>query len=186
MIEEVVEQYLTIFPEDRAKLQRLLKQLKDNEFLDDRNNFHGHIAGDAVIFSPDHQKILLIFHKRYGKWQQPGGHWDKGEEDPWLTAQREAAEETGISNLARVNLVPDYRIPLHIVTGMVPASTAKSEPRHWHHDFRYGFVATSEGLSQVKDQGISGVKWQKLDELKTEGVHNLQTSVRRMQRLLKA
>lgn len=184
MINEIVQEYLKLFPEDRPNLELLLQQLKNNEKLDDRHNFHGHIAGDAIIFSPDLKKILLIFHKRYGRWQHPGGHWDKTEEGPWLTAEREACEETGLSGLKRINLAADYHIPLHIVTGPVPPSPAKGEPRHWHHDFRYGFVAASENLPQVHDKGVGGTKWQKLDNLKDEGVHDLGTSIHRMQQLL--
>jgi len=186
MISEVVGEYLKLFPADEAKLERLLKQIQAGEALDDRNNFNGHIAGDAVILSPDHKKILLIYHKRFANWQQPGGHWDRGEDGPWLTAEREAAEETGVKDLKRVNIKADYRIPLHIVTGPVLPSPAKGEPPHWHHDFRYGFIAASENLPEVDDEGVSGAKWLLLSDFKEEGAHDLQTSIDRLCELLKA
>lgn len=182
----IVEAYLQLFPADEAKLARLLKQLKNGEALDDRNNFNGHAAGDALILSPDKTKILLIYHKRFGRWQQPGGHLDPGEAGPWLTAEREATEETGLSQFKRVNLAADYRIPVHIVTGPVPASPAKQEAAHWHHDFRYGFIAASEDLPEVKDEGVSGVRWLPLADYSDQkfGAHELGTSIERLKNLL--
>ena len=186
MISDIVAEYLTIFPDDEPKLELLLNQLADAEALDDPSNYRGHIAGDAVIFSPDHKKILLIYHKTFKKWQQPGGHLDPGEEGPWLTAEREAAEETGLIDLKRVNMTADWRVPLHITTGPVPANPQKGRPDHWHHDFRYGFVARSEELPDVQDEGVSGVKWLPLDEFDGHGLgaHDLATSIKRFKRLL--
>lgn len=43
----------------------------------------------------DQNKLLCVFHKKFGKWVQPGGHIE-GEEDPLETARREVYEETGI------------------------------------------------------------------------------------------
>lgn len=184
MIEGVVTEYLRHFPEDEPRLERLLGQLASSEALDDRRNFRGHIAGDAVILSPDHQKILLIYHKRFGNWQQPGGHWDQGEEGPWLTAERESEEETGIQHMKRVNVAADFRVPLHIVTGAVPASEAKNEPDHWHHDFRYGFVAQTEALPRVEDSGVEGVRWLPLVDFDNQGAHDFRTSIDRLISLL--
>jgi 8-oxo-dGTP pyrophosphatase MutT (NUDIX family) len=186
MLPQIVAKYLELFPADKVKLSLLLEQLGKGEVLDDRANFNGHIAGDAVIFSPDCKKILLIYHKRFKNWQQPGGHWDRGEHGPWLTAERETGEETGLNLLKRVNIVDDFRVPLHIVTGPVPESAAKKEPFHWHHDFRYGFIAQSETLPAVTDEGVSGAKWLPLEEFQGKGMgaHDLGTSVDRLKELL--
>jgi 8-oxo-dGTP pyrophosphatase MutT (NUDIX family) len=187
MLKTVVAKYLELYPEDKLKLKLLLTQLENKEELDDRRNFTGHIAGDAIILSPDHQKILYIFHKRSGRWQQPGGHWDKNEAGPWLTSEREAIEETGVKLAKRINPVDaDRRIPLHIVTGPVPPSAAKKEPQHWHHDFRYGFIAKSEELDEVQDDGITQAKWFKLEDalaLRDTG-HYILISIQRMRKLL--
>jgi 8-oxo-dGTP pyrophosphatase MutT (NUDIX family) len=181
---EVVKKYLDIFPQDEPKLQLLLQQIDNNEALDDRNNFTGHIAGDAVIFSPDLKKVLLVFHKRYGVWIQPGGHWDKGEDGPWLTASREAEEETGLNNLKRVDITDDFRVPLHIATGPVPASPERGEPDHWHHDFRYGYIAESEDLPANTDSGIGGIKWLPIERIEVSAAHDLPTSIKRMSQLV--
>lgn len=185
MLADVVNKYLKIFPEDKPKLELLLDQLKNNEALDDRRNFRGHIAGDAVILSPDYKKILLIYHNTYKRWQQPGGHFDPGEAGPWLSAAREAEEETGLSELQRINIADDFRIPIHITTGFVPASEAKNEAEHWHHDFRYGFVAQSEDLPEIEDEGVGGAKWLPLDGYKSEGSHDFDISLRRIIKLVR-
>ncbi len=182
---ELVKKYLEHFPQDASQLELLLDQLRNGEELDNRRNFRGHIAGDAVILSPDLNKVLLIYHKRYQVWNQPGGHWDRGEDGPWSTAEREASEETGLENLRRVNIDPDLRVPIHIATGEVPASRAKREPDHWHHDFRYGFIASSEQLPEISDAGVGGSKWVSLVEYENEGGHNFYIAVRRLVEFLR-
>lgn len=185
MLSEIVCKYLKIFPEDEGRLSLLLDQIKNNEELDNRLNFRGHIAGDALILSPDLKKILFIYHLRSKNWQQPGGHWDKGEDGPWLTAKREAFEETGVKIARRIDVVTDARVPLHIITGPVyPSQLVKKEPHHWHHDFRYGFVAETEELSTIQDDGIGGAKWFVLDKLKVSGGHNIKASIERLKTLL--
>lgn len=184
MLDKVLEEYLKIFPADAGQLGLLLDQVTNSEKLDSRRNFRGHIAGDAIILSPDLKKILLIYHLRSKAWQQPGGHWDEGEEGPWLTAEREALEETGVRIERRVNVTEDLKVPLHIITGPVYPSSAKKEPHHWHHDFRYGFIAKDERLGRIQDDGIGGAKWFPLSEMRTSGSQNLRVSVARLRRLL--
>jgi len=187
MLAEVVEKYLALFPEDRKQLHLLLEQLKDQDKLDDRRNFRGHIAGDAIVLSPDFKKVLYIYHLRFGTWQQPGGHLDPGEEGPWLTAAREAYEETGVKLGRKVGpQESDYRIPLHLITGVVLPSKKKNEPKHWHHDFRYGYIAKTENLGQVQDNGIGEAKWIEIDEaLRMENTgHDVHKSINRMLSLL--
>lgn len=186
MLNHVLDSYLQYFPLDKPKLKLLLAQLKGAEQLDDRQNFNGHIAGDALVLSPDYKKILYIYHKRSRRWQQPGGHWDMGEDGPWLTAEREAVEETGVKIARRLNLEKDERIPLHVVTGPVLPSAGKDEPGHWHHDFRYGFVAADEKLGDSQDEGVAAAKWFTIKEalaIKDSG-HEVHTSIRRLLQLL--
>lgn len=181
MLNEILEKYLKLFPLDRHKLELLQKQTQKDEKLQGRDNFNGHIAGDAIVFSPDHKKVLLIYHLHSQRWQQPGGHWDEDEEGPWLTAEREAIEETGVKIKSRINLVDDERIPLQIHTVPVLPSVKKGEPQHWHHNFSYGFIADSEILDEIRDEGIKDAKWASVDG---EWSADLAEAIQRLQKLL--
>lgn len=183
---EVVEEYLTHFPEDRDQLGLLISQLVDGEHLNDRRNFRGHVAGDAIILSSDLKKVLLIHHIRYQRWNQPGGHWDPDEEGPWVTAEREAIEEAGVKFARRINLTEDVRVPLQITTGPVWPNAEREEPHHWHHDFRYGFIAASEELEKVTDKGVDGSKWEAIKDIDSSIIHSIAPAIERLKVRLKA
>ena len=54
-----------------------------------------HFCASAYIIDPSTLKILLVKHKKYGRWVQPGGHIEH-DEFPEEAAVREAYEETGL------------------------------------------------------------------------------------------
>ena len=47
------------------------------------------------MLSPFHRSVLLVHHRKLGRWLQPGGHAD-GEADLLQVALREAREETAL------------------------------------------------------------------------------------------
>lgn len=52
-------------------------------------------CASAYVIDPKTKKILLVKHRDYNTWIQPGGHVI-GDEVPEETAERETYEETGI------------------------------------------------------------------------------------------
>lgn len=54
-----------------------------------------HFCASAFIIDPGTKKILLVFHKKFHRWVQPGGHIEK-EESPEEAVLREVYEETGL------------------------------------------------------------------------------------------
>jgi 8-oxo-dGTP pyrophosphatase MutT (NUDIX family) len=148
-----------VFPQDKESLELLSEQIKSDEKLNDPANYHGHITGAAIVLSPDLTKVLLIHHGFLQRWLQPGGHWEPDEETPLMAAQREAEEETGV--VIDRYLPLDARmplLPLEISVHLIPERPSRNQPPHYHHDFRYVFVAATEELSRQVEE-VSDAGW---------------------------
>lgn len=108
---------------EARSLQRMLAELDRLPAPLDRAADPVHVTASAVVVS--RRGTVLHLHKRLGRWLQPGGHLEPGE-DPADGAVREAAEETGL----------DARHPaagprlLHVDVHDAP-------PGHVHLDVRY-------------------------------------------------
>jgi len=100
----------------------------------------GHFTASAFIASPGLDSMLLIFHPRLGRWLQPGGHVEPGDEDLLMTARREVEEETGfgVDELA-VEPAGVFDLDIH------PIPATESEPAHLHYDVRFRFRAGAGG-----------------------------------------
>lgn len=75
-----------------------------------------HFCASAFVVDPNTKRLLLVFHKKFHKWVQPGGHIEEGE-TPEETAYREVYEETGIKIELLGNRFPredDFIRPLGI------------------------------------------------------------------------
>jgi 8-oxo-dGTP pyrophosphatase MutT (NUDIX family) len=116
----------------------------------------GHVTGSAFVVCPSTGRVLLHHHRRLDAWLQLGGH-DEGEHDPRATALREAAEESGLRDLA---LLSEEILDLDVH----PIPAGKGEPPHRHHDVRYALV-TREPESIHRDAAESiDLRWFTLDE----------------------
>ena len=158
-IADTLNLYLAKYPEERDSLTLLLSQLTTGEELTKRKNFTGHVTGSGLVLSLDRSKVLLIFHRIRGRWQQPGGHMDPGELNPLESARREVQEETGLTDFVLLGA----EVPVHVDTHFIPANPKKQEPEHWHHDFQYAFIAQNEHL-HVDDDGVMAAEWVSLDD----------------------
>jgi 8-oxo-dGTP pyrophosphatase MutT (NUDIX family) len=52
-------------------------------------------TASAFVLHPTEEKILLLKHRKIGKWLQPGGHVEL-DENPWQALEHELHEETGL------------------------------------------------------------------------------------------
>lgn len=96
----------------------------------------------ASVYIIEEQKVLLIYHRKLGKWLPPGGHVEDNETPP-EAARREALEETGWE----IELIPQentwlnywnaasFERPYLCLLEEIPAY--KEHPAHQHMDFVY-------------------------------------------------
>lgn len=87
------------------------------------------------------KKMLLVHHKKLGKWQQPGGHIEQFE-NAIETAVREVKEETGLDIsflLKQIRIIDEegsfLPVPRFFMEQTIPANN--EDPRHFHLDLNY-------------------------------------------------
>ena len=124
---------------ESADLGRIVRFVAGEHDPFDRRNPRAHLTGSAFVISADGGRVLLLHHRKLGRWLQPGGHADPGESSGEGVALREAREETGIEGLA---LHPRAPRPLDVDVHEIPARGG--EPAHQHLDLRYLVVAPDE------------------------------------------
>lgn len=96
---------------------------------------------------------------------QPGGHFDP-HETPHEAVLREALEETGLEGLALDPWHSANPWPLDVDSHRIPASTAKNEAAHWHHDLRYLLLAPAGATIPHADESEVGAwRWQPVRDL---------------------
>lgn len=109
----------------------------------------GHITASGFVRTEDFSNICLIFHPRFRKWIQPGGHIDAADTDVLCAARREVLEETGLDDIHWDGTI---RLDIHEVP-----KTAKQDS-HLHFDIQLGFVAEHVPLyGDVRGEWVSWV-----------------------------
>jgi 8-oxo-dGTP pyrophosphatase MutT (NUDIX family) len=124
-----------------------------------------HFTASAVVVHPASRRVLLRWHRRQGRWLQVGGHGDPGESDPLAIALREAAEETGLTDLAPW---PDETLRDAVICDVRPSAT---EPAHQHADLRFVF-ATGQPEAIIPEDDGSPLRWLTLAEARAEAEGN--------------
>ncbi len=88
-------------------------------------------------------RALLINHPKLGKWLQPGGHVERGQ-DPIMALIEECEVEVGIdiesylrplANFGNVDVLP---LPVHLTSILIPAGKPNpGDPEHYMIDLAY-------------------------------------------------
>ena len=133
-----------------------------------RANLEGHFTGSAWLVSVDGNRVLLMHHRKLGRWLQPGGHAD-GDTDLARVALREAGEESGL-----VGLVGEGDI-FDLDRHQIPARA--DEPAHWHYDVRY-VVRAGDSETLLANEESLALAWRPISELAADV--EADTSLRRM------
>jgi 8-oxo-dGTP pyrophosphatase MutT (NUDIX family) len=130
-------------------LARMLALAAASESWQRSHYVPGHFTASSFVFSPDLSQVALIWHPRFGRWLQPGGHIEAEDADIWAAARREVAEELGLSVLSPLG-EGLWDIDIHDI----PAR--KAEPSHQHFDLRFAFVAPPGPLNgELQAQWVS-------------------------------
>ena len=143
---------------DRSALARLRALPPDATAWDRSTPLH--LTGSALVVHPPTRRVLLRWHERQRNWLQVGGHADPGEVDPLAVAQREAAEETGLSDLIPW---PDHGRPTLVQAVIVSVPAGRGEPAHEHGDLRY-LLATDRPDDARPEHDGAHLRWLSIDE----------------------
>lgn len=129
----------------------------------------GHLTGSGFVVDPSAGKVLLILHRKLGRWLQPGGHAD-GDGLLSRVAYREILEETGLADV--VVLSPAFDIDIHAI----PARGA--DPEHLHLDLRFLAVASASGALNPNHE-TGGARWLDADDHLLNGDADIAEPARR-------
>jgi len=124
----------------------------------------GHFTASSFVLHPSSDRVLLIRHRTLGLWLQPGGHFERDDDDLEFAARREVLEETGIGNLRRLRTFSGlFDIDIH----PIPANPKRGEPAHQHFDLRLAFMARSDQITASHE--VIDARWVHLDDVATLG-----------------
>ena len=141
-----------------------------------------HVTGSAVVVHPPTSRVLLRWHNRMQAWLQVGGHGDPGESDPFAIAEREAREETGLTDLVPW---PDSAAPRVLQVAVVPVPAGKGEPEHEHADIRYA-LSTQHPEAIAPESESAALRWLPVEEaIQRVGWDNLRICLTRIAALLR-
>src|SRR5262249_25679492 len=119
---------------ERAFRERMLALCDSPEPFSRTAFTPGHFTASAFVLSPDRRRLLVVFHRKLGRWLQPGGHIEPVDASIIDAARREVEEETGVhGTIAAASGVFD--IDVHDI----PAR--RDEAAHEHFDLRVLLVA---------------------------------------------
>lgn len=110
----------------------------------------GHFTASAFVLAPDQPQVLLIHHRKLGRWLQPGGHFEADDRTLLDAAGREVEEETGLRGLEPM-VEGIFDIDIH----GIPAHG--KEPPHEHFDVRVLLRAVEHEV--VAGVGVRAARW---------------------------
>ncbi|GAB3703882.1 NUDIX hydrolase [Mariniluteicoccus flavus] len=114
-----------------------------------------HLTASSMIIAPAGDRVLLVLHRRLGRWLQTGGHLEAGDHDLLHGALREAREESGLSALRPLPGIAQldrHEVPCGLVRPT------------FHLDVRYVLLADPGERPTVSDES-EDVRWFSVDAL---------------------
>jgi 8-oxo-dGTP pyrophosphatase MutT (NUDIX family) len=164
--------YLERYPEEAALLSEPVRLLSQGGDFASRRSFPLHVTAGALLVRGT--EILLVEHRAYGIFLQPGGHLEPADVTLAAAAERELAEETGIDP-GTVSCIS--RTPVYVEYGRVRARLEKDEPDHFHLDFGYAFATAGGDMGRIQESEVTGAGWYPLAEAERLVGHRITRAV---------
>jgi 8-oxo-dGTP pyrophosphatase MutT (NUDIX family) len=165
--------YTTIHSDELQMLEAMRGFARDYPDCFDRSLKLGHVTGSAWIIDEEGRSALLTFHRRLNRWLQLGGHWE-GDPSVFVTADREAREESGLTSLVPLsNQIFD--IDIHRIPKRHP------EPEHLHYDVRFIFKADKTERLTVSSESRD-LAWVPMEQIIAYGDRSLARMVEKTAR----
>jgi 8-oxo-dGTP pyrophosphatase MutT (NUDIX family) len=121
----------------------------------DRSCAPAHLTASALVLDPNAERVLLVLHRKIGRWIQPGGHAEASDASLAGAALREATEESGIAGL---RVQPGI---LHLDRHPAPCRPGVVDE---HFDVRYLVTAPPDAEPVVSGESLD-VRWFDRDAL---------------------
>lgn len=148
----LLDAYSTHFMHEAAFVEQTRRFVLAHEDCFDCDLWPGHVTGSAWVVNPRRDHVLLMHHRKHGRWFQPGGHAD-GDADILRVALRETSEETGLDT-SQIHLVDGriFDIDRHTI------AASHRGPRHEHYDIRF-LVEIDDRLSIPGNDESHQILW---------------------------
>lgn len=118
-----------------------------------RSNAPDHITASTLVFSFDLQQVALLFHPKFDRWLQMGGHCEPSDDSLHAAATREAHEECGIADL---------------LVGPEPVYLSRHRVKCWpdghHFDVQFAAVAPEGAVLECSTESTA-LRWFDLAEV---------------------
>ncbi len=155
-----LEQYQPYNEQEERDKAVMLSLLDVQPDIYTRENPVAHITASSWLLNRAHDKVLMIYHNIYHSWSWTGGHAD-GDRNLLAVAKREAAEETGVTD---IQAVTENIFSIEILTVDGHEKRGVYVPSHLHLNVTYLLEADEDEVLRVKPDENSGVKWFSLEE----------------------
>lgn len=159
-LKEQLAQYQPYNEQEERDKAVMLSLLSSQPDIYTRKNQVAHMTASSWLLNKTHDKVLMIYHNIFRSWSWTGGHAD-GDMDLLAVAKREAAEETGVTD---IQAVTEDIFSIEILTVDGHEKRGAYVPSHLHLNVTYLLEADEEEVLKVKPDENSGVKWFSLEE----------------------
>lgn len=163
-LKEQIIKYTPYNEQEEKDKEILLEWLSSGTEVFKRENKTAHFTASAWVVNKERTKVLMIYHNIYDSWAWMGGHAD-GEKDLLAVAEREAREESGITDIRPVS--KDIA-SLEIVTVSGHEKRGEYVSAHLHLNVTYIFEADEKQDLSIKPDENSGVMWIETNDIKNK------------------